>query len=103
MTLSTTENGDTLRLSDCDKRGAALARSLGARKMRRGGVLAYYLPGRRGAQFSALYAAGFWPCRRGGLVTYRRDPRPLNLYGALAVARAVCGLTANDQGNNPTD
>lgn len=100
MTLSTTENNE-LRLSDCDHRGAALARSLGARKMRRGGVLAFYLPGRRGEQFTLLYNAGFHACRRGGRVQYRRDPKPLHLYDALAVARAIsglatnCGLTAN--------
>jgi len=74
-----------LILEQPNHRAAGLARALGARKLRRLGKVRYFLGPRQAEQFTALYGAGFWFVRR----SFRRDPRGLGLYAALAVARNI--------------
>lgn len=75
-----------------DPRARLLAKALGGRVVR--GKL--FLHGRRAAQFQSLYDAGFHVVRRGSRLMFRRDPKALDLYAALQVARnPICGLTAN--------
>lgn len=93
MTLTPSPTGD-LGLDQPNHRAAGLALALGARKMRRNGKVRYFLGPRKAEQFAALYAAGFWALRRGATVSFKRDPRGLHLYAALAVCRNGC-LTTN--------
>jgi hypothetical protein len=69
-----------------DHHASALARALGGRRIRRGGVR-YFLPPDKARQFTALYNAGFWPVRRQGALMFSRDPKPKALYDALAASR----------------
>ncbi len=92
MTLTPSQLPGSVQLSQPNHRAAGLARALGARKARG----RFFLSTKKAAQFTALYAAGFWATGPG---RFRRDPRALDLYGALAVSRIPLdenrGLTTN--------
>ncbi len=91
MTLTPSSLPGSVQISQPNHRAAGLARALGARKARG----RFFLSTKKAAQFTALYQAGFWATGPG---RFRRDPRALDLYGALAVARipldGISGLTA---------
>ena len=82
MTIQPTEYGDMV-IREPDHQGSMLARALGARRIKRGGVR-YFLPPDKARQFAALHRAGFWPLRRAGALAFSRDPKPRALYDALA-------------------
>ncbi len=92
MTLTPSQLPGSVQLSQPNHRAAGLARALGARKARG----RFFLSTKKAAQFTALYAAGFWATGPG---RFRRDPRALDLYGALAVSRStgICSLPANSE------
>lgn len=102
MTLQPCESRPSeMVLEQPNHRAAGIARALGARKLRRLGKVRYFLNARQAAQFSALYAAGFWAVRGGAATVFKRDPNGLDLYSALSVCREpVCGLTVNT--SNPS-
>lgn len=81
MTIQPTETGDVV-IREPDHQGSALAKALGARRIKRGGVR-YFLPPDKGRQFAALHKGGFWPVRRSGAWHFTRDPKPRALYEAL--------------------
>ncbi len=85
MTLTPSQLPGSVQLSQPNHRAAGLARALGARKARG----RFFLSTKKAAQFTALYAAGFWATGPG---RFRRDPRALDLYGALAKAREIPAL-----------
>ena len=89
MTTLPTDHGDVV-IHEPDHHASALARALGGRRIRRGGVR-YFLTPDKARQFTALYAAGFWPVNRRGAVHFMRDRRPLPLYDALEVSKGVSG------------
>lgn len=81
MTIQPTDYGDVV-IHEPDHQASALAKALGGRRIKRGGVR-YFLAPDKARQFTALYAAGFWPLRRGGAWAFSRDPKPRALYDAL--------------------
>ena len=85
MTIQPTDYGDMV-IHDVDNLGFALAKALGARRIKRGGVR-YFLPPDKARQFAALHASGFWPMRRAGAWAFTRDPRPRALYDALRACK----------------
>lgn len=85
MTIQPTDFGDFV-IREPDHHASALARALGGRRIRRGGVR-YFMAPDKARQFAALHAAGFWPVRRAGAVMFTRDPRPKALYDALRVCK----------------
>ncbi len=75
-------------LTEPDHRGASLAKALGARRVKRGGVR-YFLDPRKGEQWRELYDGGFYALKRGTDWRFTRTLRPLDLYAALEAAREV--------------
>lgn len=75
-------------LIEPDHRGAGLARALGARRVKRGGVR-YFLAPAKAEQWRSLYDAGYHAVRRGADWRFTRTRRPLDLYAALEEVREV--------------
>lgn len=76
-----------------DHRAAALCRALGCRRSRHHGRQRFFLMPAKVEQFKSLYAAGFHPIRRGSVLMFRRDPKALDLYAALRVARETPAIS----------
>lgn len=87
MTTSPTDYGEVV-IHEPDHQASALAKALGGRRIRRGGVR-YFLAPEKARQFSVLHAAGFWPVRRKGAIMFSRDPQPKPLYDALRECKNV--------------
>ncbi len=83
--VSPTTTGEIM-LAEPDHRGAGLARALGARRVKRGGVR-YFLPPEKADQWRALYSAGYHAVKRGPDWRFTRSLRPLDLYAALSQAK----------------
>ncbi len=85
-----------LIINDPDARAIGLARALSARCVCSGGKVARLIfPGRKSRQFTLLYGAGFSAVRRGPAVLFVRPDvggAPINLYKALAVAKALAEI-----------
>lgn len=87
-----------LIITNPDARALGLARALSARCVCIGlgrKVVRCFLPGRKGRQFTLLYAAGFSAMRRGPAVLFARPDvggAPINLYKALAMAKSLAKI-----------
>lgn len=83
MTLapSETTTAETV-LVEPDHRGSGLAKALGARRVKRGGVRYFMVPA-KAEQFRLLYAGGWHALRKNKEWVFTQTITPLSLYGAL--------------------
>lgn len=89
MTLAPSETTTAeITLVEPDHRGGRLARALGARRVKRGGVRYFLIP-QKADQWRRLYDGGWHAVRRQGAWVFTQTLVPLPLYKALERAGGV--------------